>query len=144
MKLIPRSVLALSAALPLTLALAGEAHAGTLQVRDDVYVLTPADEAALRAQVDAQPFDVRVWTTDTALDRAAFDARVARLVASQRMVVIAVDPSHHRTSVHFRHRRGRPPRALRGDRRRGRRFVPRGAVARGRLGDHRRHARTPR
>lgn len=101
MKLLPRSILALSAALPLTLALAGEAHAGTLQVRDDVNVLTPADEAALRAQVDAQPFDVRVWTTDTALDRAAFDARVSRLVASQRMVVIAVDPTHHRTSVHF-------------------------------------------
>lgn len=101
MKLIPRSVLALSAALPLTLALAGDAHAGTLQVRDDVNVLTPDDESALRAQVDAQPFDVRVWTTDTALDRASFDARVSRLVASPRMVVIAVDPTHHRTSVHF-------------------------------------------
>ena len=101
-----RLALALTAALPLSAALSGEALAGTLQVRDDVNVLSDADESALRAQVDAMPFDVRVWTTDTALSRAAFDAQVSRLVASPTMVVIAVDPTHRRTSVHFGLRTG--------------------------------------
>ncbi|MEZ4390292.1 MAG: hypothetical protein R3A48_04285 [Polyangiales bacterium] len=92
---------ALALSLPLGLALGGVANAGTLQVRDEASLLTPADVSALRAQVEAQPFDVRVWTTRSGTDRAAFDARVGRLVASPRMVVIAVDPVHRRTSVHF-------------------------------------------
>ena len=98
---IRNAVRSLALALPLTVALAGTAHAGTLQVRDEASLLSPADTSALRGEVDALPFDVRVWTTNNSASRATFDAQVGRLVSSPRMVVIAVDPVNRRTSVHF-------------------------------------------
>ncbi len=77
------------------------ALAGTVQIKDTADALTSEQEATLQKSGAQYPFDVRVLTTDTATNKSAFDRYVGEQVSSANMVVVAVDPSHHRTSVHF-------------------------------------------
>lgn len=93
--------LAAAAALSSVLALGGSALAGTLQVRDDADLLTPAQEAQLRASAARYDFDARVLTDTRFSRRADFDRHVAAQLAGANMVVVGIDPVHRWSSVHF-------------------------------------------
>ena len=103
-----RSIRVLAAAIA-ALCFALPAWAGTLQVRDTAAVLTPDALSAVRSEVNALPFDVRVVTSNEHADSASFDHYVHQQMAEANMVVIGVDPSHHRTSVHVGTRTGIAP-----------------------------------
>lgn len=77
------------------------ALAGTLQIRDPGDVLPVQEEASLREAARAWPFDARLVVTTELSSRADFDRYVGAQVASPNMVVLGIDPAHHRTSVHF-------------------------------------------
>ena len=91
----------LSGALFAALLLPASAFAGNLQVRDPGDVLPAQDEASLRADARAWPFDARVVVTTDMSSRADFDRYVGQQVGSANMVVVGVDPAHRHTSVHF-------------------------------------------
>ncbi len=97
---IPRSLMA-ATTLSAALALGGTAVAGTVQVRDDADVLTPAQETQLRASGARYAFDARVLTDSRFTSRADFDRHVASQVAAPGMVVVGIDPVHRWSSVHF-------------------------------------------
>ena len=90
-----------SGALLAALFIPSAALAGTLQIRDPGDVLAAQDEQGLRAAAAAWPFDARVVVTTELTSRADFDRYVGAQVAAANMVVVGVDPAHHRTSVHF-------------------------------------------
>lgn len=97
---IPRSLVA-ATTLTAALTLGAIASAGTLQVRDDADVLTPAQETQLRGRGAQYPFDARVLTSSQFTSRADFDRHVASQLSAPGMVVIGVDPVHRWSSVHF-------------------------------------------
>jgi len=97
---IPRSLVA-ATTLTAALTLGAVASAGTLQVRDDADVLTPAQETLLRGRGAQYPFDARVLTSSRFTSRADFDRHVASQLAAPDMVVVGVDPVHRWSSVHF-------------------------------------------
>src|SRR2546427_1376465 len=82
-----------------TVFVAGTARAGTVQIRDEESLLTPADRTALQAAGSNYPFDVRVLTT--AAHSGDLDRYVGEQVTSPNLVVVGVDKEHRRTSVHF-------------------------------------------
>lgn len=96
----PRSIVA-ATAIAVGLSLGRPAQAGTVQVRDDADLLTPVQEAALRASGARYAFDARVLTTTRFSSRADFDRHVAAQLAGANMVVVGIDPAHRWTSVHF-------------------------------------------
>ena len=96
----PRSLVA-ATTLAACLALAGSASAGTVQVRDDADLLTPAQETQLRASGARYAFDARVLTDSRFSSRADFDRHVASQLAEANMVVVGIDPVHRWSSVHF-------------------------------------------
>jgi hypothetical protein len=96
---IHRSLVA-ATTLSAVLALGASAAAGTLQVRDDADILTPAQETQLRASGAQYPFDVRVLTDARFTRRDDFDRHVAAQVVRGDMVVVGVDPVHRWSSVH--------------------------------------------
>ena len=91
----------LSGALLSLLLVPATALAGTLQIRDPGDVLPVQEEASLREAARAWPFDARLVVTTELSSRADFDRYVGAQVASPNMVVLGIDPAHHRTSVHF-------------------------------------------
>ncbi|MFO0605545.1 MAG: hypothetical protein U0324_20355 [Polyangiales bacterium] len=96
----PRSLVA-ATTLAACLALAGSASAGTVQVRDDADLLTPAQETQLRASGTRYAFDARVLTDSRFSSRADFDRHVAAQLSAGNMVVVGIDPVHRWSSVHF-------------------------------------------
>ena len=89
------ALLAASVSVPAT------ALAGTLQHRDTTGSLSADDATALRSAAQTYPFDARVVLGSEWASRESFDRAVGQLVAAPDMVVVGVDPVHHRTSVHF-------------------------------------------
>src|ERR1700722_18266617 len=83
------------------LAIAVDASAGTLTLRDEAQVLTPGDAEQLRAIVAKAPFDARLATTTAYADQAGFSHYVGMLVSSPDMVAVGIDPQHHHVQVHF-------------------------------------------
>jgi hypothetical protein len=83
------------------LAVAVDAGAGTLTVRDEAQVFNAADTAQLRAIVAQAPFDARLVTTNAYADQAGFSRFVGQLVSEPDMVVVGIDPQHHHVQVHF-------------------------------------------
>jgi hypothetical protein len=80
---------------------AGEASAGSLVLRDEAQILTPADAAQLKAIVAQAPFDARLVTTTNYADPAGFSRFVGTMVSEPNMVVVGIDPQHHHVEVHF-------------------------------------------
>lgn len=80
---------------------ASVAVAGTLQIRDESALLTPADRVQLQNSARAYPFDVRVVITSALPSRAAFDRYIHHQVTEPDLMVIGIDPVHRATSVHF-------------------------------------------
>jgi len=83
------------------LAMAADANAGTLVLRDEAQILTPADAAQLKASVAQAPFDARLVTTTNYADPAGFSRFVGMMVSEPNMVVVGIDPQHHRIEVQF-------------------------------------------
>jgi len=83
------------------LAVAADANAGSLVMRDEAQIFTPADTTQLRAVVATAPFDARLVTTTSYADQPGFSRFVGTLVSEPNMVVIGIDPQHHRVQVHF-------------------------------------------
>jgi hypothetical protein len=83
------------------LAVAADADAGTLTLRDEAQIFTPADTAQLRSIVTTAPFDARLVTTTNYADQAGFSRFVGMLVSEPNMVVVGIDPQHHHVQVHF-------------------------------------------
>ncbi len=83
------------------LAVAVDASAGTLTMRDEAQVFTPGDTAQLRSIVAQAPFDARLVTTNSYPDQAGFSRFVGTLVSAPNMVVVGIDPQHHHVQVHF-------------------------------------------
>jgi hypothetical protein len=83
------------------LAVAVDANAGTLTVRDDARALLPADADHLRALVAQAPFDARLVITTAYADQAELSRYVAQLVSEPNMVVVGIDPQHRHVQVHF-------------------------------------------
>jgi hypothetical protein len=76
------------------------ASAGSIEIRDNAGFIPPSDVVRLRADQASWPFDVHVLaevvdTRDTLEDDAH------RAVTNPQVVVLAVDPTHHRTVVRF-------------------------------------------
>jgi len=83
------------------LAVAADANAGTLTMRDEAQVFSPGDTAQLRGIVAKAPFDARLVTTNSYADQAGFSRFVGTLVSEPNMVVVGIDPQHHHVQVHF-------------------------------------------
>jgi hypothetical protein len=83
------------------LAVAVDANAGSLVVRDEAQVFTPGDTEQLRAIVAKAPFDARLVTTTSYADQPGFSRFVGTLVSEPNMVVLGIDPTHHHVQVHF-------------------------------------------
>src|SRR6266540_3974652 len=77
------------------------AVAGTLQLRDTANLLAAEDKAQLHSEGTRFPFDVRVVITSEYADRESFSRHVSAQLANPNMVVVGIDPTHRRTSVHF-------------------------------------------
>lgn len=76
-------------------------HAGALDVRDDAQLLAPTDIDSLRATAAQYPFSVRIFTTNAFSTREDLDRFAGSQVSAPSMVVLAVAPNSHWTSVHF-------------------------------------------
>src|SRR6202021_34132 len=83
------------------LAIAVDANAGTLTMRDDAQVFSPGDADRLRAVVAQAPFDARLVTTTVYADQAGLSRFVGQLVSEPDMVVVGIDPTHRHVQVHF-------------------------------------------
>jgi hypothetical protein len=83
------------------LAVAADANAGSLVLRDEAQIFTPADTEQLRAIVAKAPFDARLVTTSNYADQPGFSRFVGQLVSGPNMVVVGIDPQHHHVQVHF-------------------------------------------
>jgi len=83
------------------LAVAADASAGTLTMRDEAQVFSASDTAQLRGIVAQAPFDARLVTTNNYPDQAGFSRFVGTLVSEPNMVVVGLDPQHHHVQVHF-------------------------------------------
>jgi hypothetical protein len=83
------------------LAVAADASAGTLTMRDEAQVFSASDTAHLRGIVAQAPFDARLVTTNSYPDQAGFSRFVGTLVSEPNMVVVGIDPQHHHVQVHF-------------------------------------------
>ncbi len=83
------------------LAAAGDANAGSLVLRDEAQILTPADAAQLKAVVAQAPFDARLVTTTNYADEARFSRFVGTMLSEPNMVALGIDPQHHHVEVHF-------------------------------------------
>jgi hypothetical protein len=81
--------------------LAGDARAGSLQIRDEPHVLAGDDAARLRSTMADAPFDGRLVFTSSYPDSQDLSRYVASLVSEPDMVVVGVDPQHHHVQVHF-------------------------------------------
>ena len=77
------------------------AFAGYVQVKDLAGVFTAETAERVRGHAEALPFDVRVVTIGTLGSRNAFDRFMNDQVVSPTMVVVGIDPTHRRTSVHY-------------------------------------------
>lgn len=97
----PARSLVAATTLAAVLVASASALAGTLQVRDEADLLTPAQEAQLRASGARYDFDARVLTSARLTSRADFNRHVAAQVAGPNMVVVGIDPVHRWSSVHF-------------------------------------------
>ena len=80
---------------------ASTALAGTLQLRDGASLFSPDDQTRLKSDAARRPFDVRILTTTDYADQDALNRYVASQLSEGNMVVIGLDPTHRRTSVHF-------------------------------------------
>jgi hypothetical protein len=83
------------------LAVAADANAGSLVVRDEAQIFTPGDTEQLRAIVAKAPFDARLVTTSNYVDQPGFSRFVGTMVSEPNMVVLGIDPQHHHVQVHF-------------------------------------------
>jgi hypothetical protein len=77
------------------------AHAGTLQIRDQAHVLSAEDAARLRSVIAAAPFDARLVVTNDYPDAQDLSRYVSSLVNEPNMVVVGLDPQHRHVQVHF-------------------------------------------
>ncbi|HEY3815670.1 MAG TPA: hypothetical protein VGL81_00785 [Polyangiaceae bacterium] len=83
------------------LAVAADANAGSLVLRDEAQIFTPGDIEQLRGIVARAPFDARLVTTTNYADQPGFSRFVGTLVSEPDMVVVGIDPQHHHVQVHF-------------------------------------------
>jgi hypothetical protein len=72
-----------------------------LEIRDDAKVLTVQGIEHLHFVVAAEPFDARLVVTNDRPTMEDLDRYAHSLVSEPNMVVVVVDPLHHRVQVHF-------------------------------------------
>ncbi|HRI70819.1 MAG TPA: hypothetical protein PK156_41585 [Polyangium sp.] len=75
--------------------------AGTVRVEDASDKLAQPAETSLVSKGSSLPFDALVIVTSDYANAADLDRYVGRRVDSPNKIVVAVDPVHRRTSVHF-------------------------------------------
>jgi hypothetical protein len=78
-----------------------QAQAGVLKVRDDAHALSAEDISRLKHVVDSEPFDARLLVTGESTSQEDLSRVVGSLVSEPDMVVVGLDPRHHRVQVHF-------------------------------------------
>ncbi len=76
------------------------ASAGTVVIHDSTGFLPSGDVAQLQTDQGAWPFDVHVLVEKTA-NQAALEDDAHKAVTSPNVLVIGIDPTHHRTVVRF-------------------------------------------
>jgi hypothetical protein len=91
-----------------------QADAGVLKVRDDIHALSADDIGRLRHIVDGEPFDARLLVTGDSSSQEDLSRVVGSLVSEPDMVVVGLDPRHHRVQVHFGEQSGIPQAAWAG------------------------------
>jgi hypothetical protein len=91
-----------------------QADAGVLKVRDDVHALSADDISRLKHVVDSEPFDARLLVTGESTSQEDLSRVVGSLVSEPDMVVVGLDPRHHRVQVHFGEQSGIPQAAWSG------------------------------
>jgi hypothetical protein len=102
MKEIQMKTILVTTVLFLALLVGVNARAGTFmeRERDGTHLLNSGDLSYLTNASRTMPFDLRVlFETTSSVDELETDAHEA--VASANVVVVAIDPSHHKTIVRF-------------------------------------------
>jgi uncharacterized membrane protein YgcG len=84
-----------------SLTFAGQASAGTLQVRDTEHVLSSSDASRLRSVVEAAPFDARLVVTSEYADAQELSRYVGSIVREPNLVAVGLDTVHRHVEVHF-------------------------------------------
>ena len=77
---------------------ASAALAGSLQLQDEVHLLSSSDVSTLKTTASRWPFDTHILIAN-AEAKAILEARAHALVDGPNVVVIAMDPKHHTTVV---------------------------------------------
>ena len=87
-------------ALSLVVLVTGFAQAGTLTVRDTAGFLTPSDVSALQAKSGEWPFNL-VVLAENAPSFPILEDHAHNLITGPSVMVIAVDPAHHKVVTRF-------------------------------------------
>ena len=77
------------------------AHAGKVDIRDDVGLLSATDRLDIEEAAGSIPFDVRVLVAQSARSRSAFESMVSAEVTTPRVLAIGLDPAHQQTVARF-------------------------------------------
>lgn len=88
-------------ALVLLVVLQSLAHAGKVEIRDDVGLLSATDRQDIEEAAGSIPFDVRVLVSQSAQSRSAFESMVSAEVTTPRVLAIGLDPTRRQTVARF-------------------------------------------
>lgn len=76
-------------------------HAGTIQIRDEVNLLSSADRNIIEHSAGDWPFDLRLVISNSSRNKSAFEGEISREVVGPRTLAVGVDPLHRFTVVRF-------------------------------------------